>query len=184
MIDGDTIEVRFQGDIIDVRLIGIDTPETVDPSEPVGCYGPAASDFTKRMLEGQEVGIEFDVERLDRYGRTLAYVWLGDELFNEVLVARGFAQVSTYPPNVKYVDVFLKAQREARSLGQGLWGATCSEPVPVEEGGNCDASYPGVCIAPYPPDLDCADVPFINFKVTGSDPHGFDGNRDGVGCEA
>jgi len=80
------------------------------------------------MLEGQEVGIEFDVERLDRYGRTLAYVWLGDELFNEVLVSRGFAQVSTYPPNVKYVNVFLKAQREARPLGVGSGGPPAASP--------------------------------------------------------
>jgi micrococcal nuclease len=187
VIDGDTIEVDLDGEILDVRLIGIDMPETVDPSEPVGCYGPAGSHFTTKMLEGQEVGIEFDVERLDRYGRTLAYLWLGDELFNEVLVSRGFAQVGTYPPNVKYVDVFVKAQREARSLGRGLWGATCSEPEPETAGGgggNCDPSYPGVCIAVSPPDLDCADVPYTNFEVTGSDPHGFDGDRDGVGCEA
>ncbi len=187
VVDGDTIDVNLGGEIVRVRLIGIDTPETVDPSEPVGCYGPAASHFTTTMLEGQEVGLEFDVEHLDRYGRTLAYVWLGDQLFNEVLVAQGFAQVSTYPPNVKYVDVFVKAQREARSLGRGLWGATCSEPEPVDTGGggggNCDASYPGVCIAPYPPDLDCGDVPYTNFNVTGSDPHGFDGDSDGVGCE-
>ena len=148
---------------------------------------PRRLTFTRKMLEGQEVGIEFDVERLDRYGRTLAYVWLGDKLFNEVLVSESFAQVSTYPPNVKYVNVFLKAQREARSLGRGLWGATCGEPEPVKSGGggggNCDPSYPGVCIAPYPPDLDCAVVAYTNFKVTGSDPHGFDGDRDGVGCE-
>jgi micrococcal nuclease len=85
---------------------------------------------------------------------------------------------------VKYVDVFVKAQREARSLERGLWGATCAEPEPVETGGgNCDPSYPGVCIALYPPDLDCADVPHSNFDVTGSNPHGFDGDRDGVGCE-
>ena len=186
VIDGDTIEVDLDGEIVDVRLIGIDTPETVDPSEPVGCYGPAASDFTTKMLEGQEVGIEFDVERLDRYGRTLAYVWLGDQLFNEVLVSEGFAQVSTYPPNVKYVNVFLKAQREARSAGRGLWGATCNEPEPIATGGgggNCDPSYPDVCIAPYPPDLNCADVPYTNITVTGKDLHEFDGNDDGVGCE-
>ena len=189
VIDGDTIEAELDGTILDVRLIGIDTPETVHPSEPVECFGAAASRFTTTMLDGQEIRLEFDVEKTDQYGRTLAYVWLGDVLFNEMLVSEGFAQVSTYPPNVKYVDVFVKAQREARSLGRGLWGATCSEPEPVKsgggggEGGNCDPNYPGVCIAPYPPDLNCADVPYANFKVTGSDPHGFDGNRDGVGCE-
>jgi micrococcal nuclease len=188
VIDGDTVEVEFEGETLDIRLIGIDTPETVDPSEPVECYGPAASRFTTRMLEGQEVQLEFDIELLDRYDRTLAYVWLGDELFNEVLVARGFAQVSTYPPNVKYVDRFLAAQREARSNISGAWGPGCEVKETAGGGGgggkNCDPSYSGACIAPYPPDLDCGDVSATNFAVTGSDPHGFDGDRDGVGCES
>jgi micrococcal nuclease len=161
----------------------------VHPTEPVGCYGPAASSFTTDQLEGEDVRLEFDVELLDRYGRTLAYVWLGDELFNETLVARGFALVDTFPPNVKYVDRFLAAQRDARTHDRGLWGAVCNEPKPepVDIGGgggrDCDPSYPDVCIPPYPPDLDCADVPFTNFQVTGSDPHDFDGDSDGVGCE-
>lgn len=189
VIDGDTVEVSYQGRTLDVRLIGIDTPETVHPSEPVECYGRAASDFTKRSLEGERVEIEFDVERLDRYGRTLAYVWLDGELFNEVLVARGFAQVSTYPPNVKYVDLFLAAQRQARSRDRGLWGecplggGAGGGGGEGDGGGNCDPSYPGVCIPPPPPDLDCADVSFTNFEVIGSDPHGFDGDGDGRGCE-
>jgi len=92
VIDGDTVEVRYKGSIIDVRLIGIDTPETVAPGEPVECYGPAASRFTEQHLDRKRVLLEFDVERTDQYGRTLAYVWLGDELFNQTLVARGFAQ--------------------------------------------------------------------------------------------
>ncbi len=167
VIDGDTIEVALDGETVDVRLIGIDTPETVDPSEPVECYGPAASRFTTKMLDGQEVRLEFDVERLDRYGRTLAYVWLGDELFNEVLVRRGFATVSTYPPNVKYVDEFTAAQREARSNLRGFWGALCRLGINLGGGGggaggggggNCDPSYPDVCIPTYPPDLDCGQV--------------------------
>ena len=193
VIDGDTIEVELGGEILDVRLIGIDTPETVHPTEPVGCYGPAASRFTTTLLEGKDVQLEFDVELLDRYGRTLAYVWLGEGLFNETLVARGFAQVSTYPPNVKYVDRFISAQRDARSNERGLWGAVCAEPEPVGTGGggggaggggNCDPSYSGACIPHYPPDLDCGDVSATNFAVTGSDPHGFDGDGDGVGCES
>jgi endonuclease YncB( thermonuclease family) len=191
VVDGDTIEVDFEGKTLDVRLIGIDTPETVDPSEPVGCYGPAASHFTTNEIEGEHVRLEFDVERLDQYERTLAYVWLGDELFNETLVARGFATVTTYPPNVKYVDRFLSAQRDARSHERGLWGAACNEPEPVSTGGGgggggreCDPSYPTVCIPPYPPDLDCDDVPFSFFEVKPPDPHGFDGEGDGVGCES
>jgi endonuclease YncB( thermonuclease family) len=103
VVDGDTIETDFRGSIIDIRLIGVDTPETVHPSEPIECYGPAASKFTTRALEGERVRLEFDVERQDRYGRTLAYVWLNGKLFNQRLVRAGFANVSTFPPNVKYV---------------------------------------------------------------------------------
>jgi micrococcal nuclease len=99
----------------------------VAPGEPVECYGPAASRFTEQQLDRKRVLLEFDVERTDQYGRTLAYVWLGDELFNETLVARGFAQVSTFPPNVKYVDRFLEVQREARRADRGLWGSCQTE---------------------------------------------------------
>ena len=120
--DGDTVAVVLRGRELDVRLIGVDTPETVHPSEPVGCFGPEASRFTGSRLGGARVRLEFDVERIDQYGRTLAYVWIGGRLFNEVLVREGFAQVATYPPNVKYVERFLRAQRLAREESAGLWG--------------------------------------------------------------
>lgn len=119
VIDGDTIQLQ---DGTRVRLIGVDTPETVHPSRPVEEYGKEASAFTRRMLEGARVYLEYDVERFDRYGRTLAYVWLPDgTLFNELLLFEGYAQVSTFPPNVKYVERFLAAQRQAREAGSGLW---------------------------------------------------------------
>jgi micrococcal nuclease len=193
VIDGDTVEVRYENEVLAVRLIGVDTPETVAPGEPVACYGPAASRFTKDNLSGKDVRLEFDVERLDRYGRTLAYVWVGEVLFNEELVLRGFAQVSTFPPNVKYVDQFLAAQRDARKDDRGLWkkceaggqGQGDGQPDGSGGGGDCDhQSYPDVCIPPYPPDLDCGDVSFVNFTVKPPDPHGFDGDGDGVGCES
>jgi micrococcal nuclease len=182
VVDGDTVEVRFRGRTIDVRLIGIDTPETVDPTQPVGCYGKAASNFTTARVLGERVRLEFDVEHTDRYGRTLAYVWIDGRLFNEVLVRQGFASVSTYPPNVTYVDRFLAAQRVAREQERGLWGGC---PV-AEDGGSgrrCDPSYPDVCIPPPPPDLDCGDIAFRVFRVKGSDPHNFDGDHNGFGCE-
>ncbi len=181
--DGDTVEARFGGRIIHVRLIGIDTPETVHPAEPVQCFGQAASDFTTRSLEGERVRLEFDVEHTDRYGRTLAYVWLHGTLFNEVLVREGYAQVSTYPPDVKYVDRFLVAQRFARNNDRGLWAACASGGGKGGGGGNCDPSYPDVCIPSPPPDLDCADIAFRRFRVVGSDPHHFDGDHNGIGCE-
>lgn len=181
VIDGDTIEVTLGARTVDVRLIGVDTPETVDPGSPVECYGKAASDFTQRALEGQSVRLEYDVERLDQYGRTLAYVWHEGKLFNEVLVHRGYADVLTIPPNVRYEDRFVQAYREARAAERGLWGE-CLEPAPTPPP-SCDPSYPRRCIPPPPPDLDCADVGAQSFAVTGSDPHGFDGDGDGVGCE-
>jgi micrococcal nuclease len=193
VVDGDTAEARLSGASIDVRLIGVDTPETVHPFEPVECFGPAASSFTRRSLEGERIRLEFDVQRRDQYGRTLAYVWLGDRLFNRVLVARGFAQVATYPPNVKYVEQFIRAQRSAREHDRGLWkacrgragsgGSGGGEGSSSQGEGGCDPSYPDTCIPRYPPDLDCADVPQNSFRVVGNDLHGFDGDDDGVGCE-
>ncbi|GBC87863.1 Thermonuclease [bacterium HR12] len=181
-VDGDTIEVRVRGRTVTVRLIGVDTPESVAPGQPVECYALAASRYTARRLEGERVRLELDVERVDRYGRTLAYVWLGDELFNETLVREGYAVVATYPPNVRYVDRFTAAQRAARQDGRGLWGR-CDEGTEPAGGDACDPAYPGVCIPPPPPDLDCADVPYRRFTVRSPDPHGFDGDHDGIGCE-
>ena len=123
VVDGDTVEVAFEGRELDVRLIGIDTPESVKPDSAVECYGPEASAYTEGRLEGETVRLEFDVERLDPFDRTLAYVWLGDELFNETLVREGYALVTTFPPNVAYVERFRDAQRLAREQGLGLWSA-------------------------------------------------------------
>jgi micrococcal nuclease len=182
VIDGDTVEARWGGEVRDVRLIGVDTPETVDPDQDVQCYGPEASAFTERKLEGKRVHLEFDEELEDRYGRTLAYVWIHDRLFNKTLVARGFARVTIYPPNDKYQRRLERAEDAAREAGRGLWGECKNEGG---GGGDeeCDPSYPTVCIPSPPPDLDCADVPFTNFEVLPPDPHGFDGDGDGIGCE-
>jgi micrococcal nuclease len=177
-VDGDTIHVTFHGQDLDVRLIGIDTPETVDPSQPVQCFGEQASRFTHRSLTGRTVRLEFDVERNDRYGRTLAYVWLDGHMFNRLLVADGYAVVDTYPPNVRYVDVFTSAEGVAHREGRGLWGA-----CPVAEPQRCDPAYPGVCVPSPPPHLDCADISYRHFRVLAPDPQNFDGDNNGVGCE-
>ena len=179
-VDGDTIEVLFKGSDVTVRLIGIDTPESVKPGVSVQCYAIAASDFTKHELEGRRVRLEFDVERIDQYGRALAYIWLGGVLFNETLVRQGCAFVTTFPPDVRYEQVFLDAQREARTHERGVWGK-CVSPSSAH---TCDPSYRGVCIPPPPPDLHCGDIPFRHFVVLSPDPQHFDSDSNGIGCES
>jgi endonuclease YncB( thermonuclease family) len=127
VIDGDTIEVNIQGSTHKVRYIGIDTPETVHPQEPVECLGKEASDKNRSLVEGQFVRLEKDVSETDQYGRLLRYVWIGDTMVNAELVRLGYAQVSTYPPDVKYQELFLRFQTEAREAERGLWGkCTCT----------------------------------------------------------
>jgi micrococcal nuclease len=129
VVDGDTVEVQVGGREETVRLIGIDTPETVDPRSPVECFGAEASDRSKALLpEGTEVRLVADVEPRDRYDRLLAYVYRDDGTFvNLALVEDGYASVLTYPPNVAHVDEFTAAAARAREEGRGLWAA-CGGP--------------------------------------------------------
>ncbi|MGI6727697.1 MAG: thermonuclease family protein [Anaerovoracaceae bacterium] len=122
VVDGDTIILDIEGTDERVRLIGINTQESVHPDSKRNVeFGKIASDYTKSMLEGKEVEIELDVEERDRYGRLLAYVYLNGEMFNKILLREGYAQISTYPPNVKYVDEFADLQEEARDNEKGFW---------------------------------------------------------------
>lgn len=122
VVDGDTIKVDFNGKEESLRLIGIDTPESVNPDGSKNTEaGKIASDYTKSMLENKEVILEFDVQERDMYGRLLAYVWLGNTMFNKTLLQEGYAQVSTYPPNVKYVNDFVALEKIARENNKGLW---------------------------------------------------------------
>jgi len=123
------VRVRLGGREETVRLIGIDTPETVDPRSPVECFGEEASARTKALLPaGTHVRLVADVEARDRYDRLLAYVYRDDGTFvNLSLVEDGYASVLTYPPNVAHVDEFTAAAARARDEGRGLWGA-CGGP--------------------------------------------------------
>ncbi len=129
IVDGDTIEVLYQGEKLKVRYIGINTPETVDPRKPVECFGKQASDENKRLLEGKKVILEKDISETDKFDRLLRYVYLpledGSKLFvNDYLVREGFAFADTFPPDVKYSKRFIDAGREARENLRGLW-ASC-----------------------------------------------------------
>jgi endonuclease YncB( thermonuclease family) len=133
-VDGDTIKVDIVGaPIYTVRYIGIDTPETVHPSKPVEWMGPEASAANQELVGGKTVYLEKDISDTDKYGRLLRYVFLVDgTLVNAELVRLGYAQVSTYPPDVKYQELFLQVQQEAREAERGLWGPTpTSPPMPT-----------------------------------------------------
>lgn len=123
VIDGDTIQIATGEK---VRYIGVNTPETVDPRRPVQCYGHEGSAENKKLVEGKEVRLEKDVSNTDKYGRLLRYVWVGDVMVNEFMVREGFAQVSTYPPDVKYKDRFVAAEKLAQAENKGFWGSSCN----------------------------------------------------------
>jgi micrococcal nuclease len=122
-VDGDTIEVRLDDQLEDVRYIGVDTPETVKPGTPVQCFGHRASNFDRDLVEHRRVRLVFGVERRDVYGRLLAYVRLGRHFVNAELVRRGLARTLTIPPNDRYAALFRRLEQGAARSGRGLWGA-------------------------------------------------------------
>lgn len=140
VVDGDTIRVDILevvdgpgagqtevGESYPVRLIGIDTPESVKPGSPVECFGREASAALKALIEGTEVRLLKDVENADRYDRLLRYVYFGDEMANARMVANGYAHAYTYPPNIRHSRLFVQLEREARESDRGLWSPeTCN----------------------------------------------------------
>jgi len=150
VVDGDTIEVLMAGTTYKVRYIGVDTPETVDPRRPVGCFGREASERNRQLVEGKTVALEKDISETDKYERLLRYVWVGGEMVNATLVREGYAMAITYPPDVKYQDLFRSLQEEARDAGLGLWGPACI-PTPIA---------PGVC------DYSGGDQPVIKGNIS------------------
>lgn len=130
VVDGDTISIIKDGKTVTLRLIGLDTPETVDPRKPVQCFGKAASDKAKELLTGKMVRIELDASQgtLDKYARTLAYVFLVDgTFFNEYMIAEGYGHEYTYNLPYKYQKEFKDAGARARAEKRGLWADdTCA----------------------------------------------------------
>jgi endonuclease YncB( thermonuclease family) len=311
VVDGDTIRVSIDGVEYPVRYIGIDSPEPDSPDLALKRLADGATAANAELVEGRQVLLERDISETDRFGRLLRHVWLIDGampiLVNLELVRRGVAEVTTYPPDEKYVALLTTAKESAVTAKVGIWARAATPaptptpvptPAPVVEvddtpyevesgtrttfrgvvgdytypdvsfpldrvtvrwsvkapraqkcrvswrieptfdgdsihstvrvdpgkkvsgnrryatsfadagfivdstcaawtmslqaiessggggGGNCDSSYPDVCIPPYPPDLDCPDIEFRRFEVRGPDPHGFDGDNDGIGCES
>jgi micrococcal nuclease len=123
VIDGDTFKVEYEGREETIRLLLVDTPETVHPSKPVQPFGQQASDFLKKKLTDQRVVLELDLSERDRYGRILAYAYDTEgNMINEILLEKGLARVAyIFPPNTKYVDRFQAIQEKAREQEVGIW---------------------------------------------------------------
>jgi micrococcal nuclease len=130
VVDGDTIKVKIEGETKTLRLIGIDTPETVDPRKPVQCFGRQASDKAKEVLSDKMVRLEADPSQgeLDKYGRLLRYVFLPDgTFFNRSMIEEGYAHEYTYETPYKYQAEFKAAELKAREGKLGLWDTSiCS----------------------------------------------------------
>ncbi|MVO99252.1 thermonuclease family protein [Paenibacillus lutrae] len=140
VVDGDTFTLETGEK---VRLIGVNTPETVKPDSPVEQYGKEASAFTKDELTGKKVYLFSDAGDSDKYGRLLRYVFIDGQtvMFNELLIREGYANVMTIQPNAMFADAFVKLEREARQQNKGLWGA---EKKPGQTSGSSSGeSAPG-----------------------------------------
>ncbi|MFD2924759.1 thermonuclease family protein [Halobacillus naozhouensis] len=200
VVDGDTLEVTMNGKTEDVRLLLIDTPETVHPSKPVQPFGPEASQFVKEKLTGEKVRIEVGKEERDHYGRLLAYVYFNGETIQEKLLQKGLARTAYLYNDLTMLDEFHEAQKPARTAKIGVWSIpgyahvdhnhgyhyqeASSEKEKAEP--NSDLNYD-----PDGPDRDCGDFTTQQqaqnfFEAAGgpsSDPHRLDGEGDGLVCE-
>ena len=140
VVDGDTIHVKIGSSIYNVRMVGVDTPETVHPKKPVQFYGKEASNYTKSQLTGKKVYLQKDVTDRDKYGRILRYVWLSrpssnepskqdviNKMYNAQLVKNGYAHAYSYPPDVKYIPIFRELEANARNKNLGLWNKALAD---------------------------------------------------------
>jgi endonuclease YncB( thermonuclease family) len=213
VVDGDTLRIAspILGDD-EVSLIGVDTPETRDHNGGEQPYGERASRFTKSVLDGKKVRLEFDVERKDHYGHLLAYVYpMGDEMLNEVLLRKGYAQLYTVQPNDEHQGKFAGEQENAREGDLGIWGLREAQRCELANHGNGIGKGSPACKAgPNPPpkieskrkhehapaassgtsagpDLDCSDLTYrqaqAEMAADPSDPFDLDVDGDGVACE-
>ena len=211
IIDGDTVEIRLSSGLQDtVRLIGVDTPEVSKSNRSdeykgvtdvlcLDLWGARATEFAETYLIEQKQGVQTMTLETDSltgergyYNRLLAYIIVDGIDFNSLLVENGYARVYTEEPFSK-ASAYLSLEKSAQQQNIGLWSCkstqvstlTPTPPIAKQHSSNlaCDPSYPTVCIPSYPPDLDCGEIPYRRFTVLETDPHGFDRDNDGIGCE-
>lgn len=176
IIDGDTIQLS-NGQV--VRYIGIDAPEVKD------CFAKESTEKNIELILEKDVALEKDVSEVDKYGRILRYVYVGETFINELLIREGFAKAYPYPPDVKYRDLFNEAQTEARESNRGLWGTCTGQQLAQRQSSGQKSDTSGE-------DKDCSDFKTQNeaqafFTSQGGpdkDPHKLDQDRDGQACES
>lgn len=200
VVDGDTLTISKDGLSVTLRLIGIDTPETVHPSKPVECFGTEASNKAKSLLSGKYITLETDDSQgtYDKYQRMLAYVYLPDgTMFNKYMISEGYAYEYTYGTPYKYQSEFKQAQSSAKQNKKGLWAdGVCEEeaPAPVQTTATTSSSS-NINTSNYSCSLNiynCSDFSTHDeaqavFEACGggsNDVHGLDNDSDGLACES
>ncbi|UOQ43708.1 thermonuclease family protein [Halobacillus salinarum] len=210
VVDGDTIDISLNGKEETVRMLLVDTPETVHPNKPVQKFGPEASAFAKETLSGKDIQLEYDGPKRDKYGRLLGYVWVDGHMFNQMLLEKGLARYAyVYDPPYTHAKEYIKAQNRAKKEKKGIWSVqgyvqdsgfqdkeapakeqSSENTKDTEEGKK--SSSPSVRYNPNGPDRDCSDFSSQEeaqafYEAAGgpkSDPHRLDGrDHDGVVCE-
>jgi len=195
IVDGDTVTISRDGKNVTLRLIGLDTPETVDPRKPVQCFGKEASERMKHLLSGKSVRLEKDASQgdLDKYGRLLAYVYVGEILVNKYMIAEGYGHEYTYNLPYKYRDDFKQAERNAREKKKGLWadGActnpsaqqSATTPAAATNSGQYECSRNIYNCSSFASQSE-AQAAFDSCGGSNSDIHKLDSDGDGEVCES
>ncbi|OGG79857.1 hypothetical protein A3A39_04705 [Candidatus Kaiserbacteria bacterium RIFCSPLOWO2_01_FULL_54_13] len=198
VIDGDTLTINMNGESVTIRLIGLDTPETVDPRKPVQCFGKEASEKAKQTLSGTSVRIEMDPSQgeLDKYGRTLTYIFFPNgRNFAELMISEGYGHEYTYNLPYKYQSEFKAAERLAREEKRGLWaGDACmndlrsrSSPsptfMPPENEGDYECSRNAYNCSDFTTQAEAQSV-FESCGGSANDIHKLDADGDGRVCES
>jgi micrococcal nuclease len=181
VVDAERLVLRIGEREVRVRLIGVDArfPRSL------GCSTDGGS-VDALVGGGAHLRIGRDSRAKDDRGRTWVWLWSGEDLVNAALLRSGVATLARYWPNQRNEAALLAAQLSAAREHRGLWARCPALQGVTGEGSSgrpCDPSYPGVCIAPFPPDLDCSDIRSANFLIVGPDLHDLDGDGDGLGCE-
>ncbi|MFD1017580.1 thermonuclease family protein [Thalassobacillus hwangdonensis] len=203
VVDGDTIDILVEGKEERVRLLLVDTPETVHPEKPVQPFGHEASTYAEEALNGEDVRVEYDGPERDHYGRLLAYIWVDGMNFNQLLIEEGLARYAyVYDPPYTHAASMKDAEKEAQQQSKGIWSIEgyvteegfVSEEQSAEAPSSESDDYSGeLPYDPNGPDRDCGDFSSQDeaqafYEAAGgpaSDPHGLDGNdNDGIVCES